>query len=115
MELVSLSPDLARYFATEQGLLVVRAPDDEALQLRDGDVILEIDGREPTSPGHAMRILRSYAAGERLGMRIVRDKKSMTLELEMPAESVSFEEPERPPLHPSTTGRRVIQIEPEST
>jgi C-terminal processing protease CtpA/Prc len=121
MELVSLSPDLARYFGTEEGLLVVRAPGDAALQLRDGDVILDIDGRKPTSPGHAMRILRSYAAGERLGLRIVRDREPLSLELEMPAETMSLGDPESPALHPSRSlhpsrrGDRVIRIEPEST
>lgn len=115
MELVSLSPDLARYFGTDDGLLVIRAPQDSALKLRDGDVILEIDGRKPTSPGHAMRILRSYETGEQLGLRIVRDKKRLTLELEMPSQSLSNRAHDHPSVHPSRTGRRVIARPPEST
>ena len=47
VELLSLSPALGKYFGTDKGLLVVRAPRDERLQLQDGDVILDIDGRVP--------------------------------------------------------------------
>ena len=56
-ELVPLTPKLGQYFGTEKGLLVVRAPDDSRLKLEDGDVIVDIDGRTPSSPSHALRIL----------------------------------------------------------
>ena len=84
MEMVTLTEELGRYFGTDEGLLVVRAPEDESLKLRDGDVIQNIDGREPTSASHAMRILTSYAPGETLEIRIMRDKKQETLSVEMP-------------------------------
>ncbi len=84
MEMVSLTEDLGRYFGTDEGLLVVRAPRDESLKLRDGDVIQSIDGREPGSASHAMRILASYAPGETLEIEIMRDRKRQTLAIEMP-------------------------------
>ena len=84
MEMVSLTEDLGRYFGTGEGLLVVRAPKDEGLKLRDGDVIQSIDGREPGSASHAMRILASYAPGETLEIEIMRDRKRQTLSIEMP-------------------------------
>jgi S1-C subfamily serine protease len=84
MEMVSLTKDLGRYFGTEKGLLIVRAPEDESLKLRDGDVIQQIDGREPTSVTHAMRILGSYQSGETLEIEIMRDKKRQTVSVEMP-------------------------------
>ncbi len=84
IELVSLTPKLGQYFGTDEGLLVVRAPDDDELQLVDGDVIVSIDGRSPKSPKHAMRILRSYQSGERLKIDIVRNKKKRTLDIELP-------------------------------
>ena len=84
MELVSLTEDLGRYFGTKEGLLIVRAPGDENLKLRDGDVIRRIDGREPKSVSHAMRILGSYQGGETLEIEIMRDRKPQTLEVEMP-------------------------------
>src|SRR2546425_7956477 len=64
LELVGLNPDLGEYFGTKEGLLVVKAPADSSLPVKGGDVILSIGGRKPSSPSHAMRILRSYEAGE---------------------------------------------------
>jgi S1-C subfamily serine protease len=84
MEMVSLTEDLGRYFGTDKGLLIVRAPEDENLKLRDGDVIRSIDGREPASVTHAMRILGSYQSGETLEIEIMRDKKRLTVSVEMP-------------------------------
>jgi len=52
--------------------------------LQDGDVILAIDGRAPTSPRHAMRILRSYEPGETISFSIVRRKQQQTLEVDLP-------------------------------
>jgi len=84
LELVSLTPDLGQYFGVESGLLVVRSPKDEALGLKDGDVILAIDGRAPTSPQHAMRILRSYEAGETIKFSIFRARENRTVEVQLP-------------------------------
>jgi len=84
MELVELNEGLGRYFGTDEGLLVVIAPESAALQLEDGDVIQKIDGREPTSVRHALRILGSYQAGETLKLEIMRDKKHRTLDVEIP-------------------------------
>ena len=84
MEMVSLTARLGKYFGTDKGLLVVRAPDDQTLKLEDGDVIQSIDGREPKSVSHAMRILGSYQSGEQLELQIMRDKRRQTLKIEMP-------------------------------
>lgn len=84
MELVELNEGLGKYFGADSGVLVVSAPSSDALQLEDGDVILGIDGREPTSVRHAMRILGSYQAGESLELAILREKKKRTLEIEIP-------------------------------
>jgi S1-C subfamily serine protease len=84
MELVELSEGLGRYFGTDQGLLVVNAPKSDALKLLDGDVIQSIDGREPTSVGHAMRILSSYQPGESIELGIMRDQARQTLNIEVP-------------------------------
>lgn len=84
LELVELSEGLGRYFGTDSGLLVINAPKSDALKLQDGDVIQSIDGREPNSVGHAIRILGSYQPGEELELRIMRDKKRVTLNIEVP-------------------------------
>lgn len=84
MELVTLSPGLGKYFESEEGVLVVRAPADTTLGLQDGDVIVDIAGRTPQSPTHVARILRSYAPGERLVMTVVRAGTRRQLEADVP-------------------------------
>lgn len=82
MELVSLTPQLGRYFGTGKGVLVVRAPKD--FKLEDGDVILAIDGREPTSGSHATRILGSYQPGEKISIKLMRQQKTVNVETVLP-------------------------------
>jgi hypothetical protein len=79
LELAPLNSDLGRYFGTEEGVLVISAPEDSALGLRGGDVVQRVDGREPSSPSHLLRILRSYEPGETFRMDIVRDGKKETV------------------------------------
>jgi len=106
MELVELSDGLGKYFGTDSGLLVVSAPEDDSLDLQDGDVIQSIDGREPKDVRHAMKILSSYQGGEKLKLGIMRDKKKRTLEIEVPDNhrgalfAPSAAKPARAPLPP---------------
>ena len=100
MELVELSEGLGKYFGTDQGVLVVSAPTSGALELEDGDVIQSIDGREPTSVNHALRILGSYQPGEELELSIMRDQRRRTLDVTIPDDRTSFM-PVRPPLPPA--------------
>jgi C-terminal processing protease CtpA/Prc len=110
MELVELNEGLGRYFGTDTGLLVVSAPTSEALQLQAGDVIQSIDGREPTSVGHAMRILGSYQAGEKLELRIMRDKRDRKLDITMPDDRTSRLVPRPPlPVRPVDVDIRVLR------
>lgn len=87
-ELVELSPDLGEYFGAKSGLLVVKASSGD-IDLRDGDVILSIDGREANTVGHAMRILRSYEAGEDVKLDILRKKRKRKLTLTIPETSTT--------------------------
>jgi S1-C subfamily serine protease len=83
MEFASLSERLGSYFGVKSGVLVVRSGG-ATYKLQDGDVILAIDGREPSSAQHAGRILRSYQAGEKITLRVQRDRKAQTLEVTAP-------------------------------
>jgi C-terminal processing protease CtpA/Prc len=83
-ELVAMTPQLGRYFGTDEGLLVVRAPADSRLQLEEGDVIVDIDGRVPKNAAHALRILDSYQPGEKLKLNVLRMKKRLTFEITVP-------------------------------
>jgi C-terminal processing protease CtpA/Prc len=98
MEMVKLTERLGSYFGTTEGLLIVRAPDNDELQLQDGDVIREIDGRAPTSVSHAMRILGSYESGETVKIEIMRDKRKKTISIEMPDARQSQAVPPSPPV-----------------
>jgi hypothetical protein len=110
MELVELNAGLGRYFGTDSGLLVVSAPKSDALKLQAGDVIQSIDGRKPTSVGHAMRILGSYQAGEKLELGIMRDKRRQTLAIEMPDDRTSLLAPKPPmPARPAAVEFRVLR------
>lgn len=90
MELVALNPELGEYFASDHGVLVVRAPEDDSLGLEAGDVVLAIGGRNVRDPSHAMRILRSYEPGEELAVDIVRHGRSQTLVGTVPTPSVEL-------------------------
>lgn len=83
-ELVPLTPKLGQYFGVDKGLLVVRAPADARLKLEEGDVIVDIDGRVPSSPTHALRILGSYQAGEQLKLNVLRMKKRVAFDITIP-------------------------------
>lgn len=96
LELASLSERLGGYFGVKAGVLVVRAgAAAEALKLQDGDVILAIDGREPTSAAHATRILNTYQAGEKLTLRVQRDRRAQNVEVTLPERGRRAERAER--------------------
>jgi hypothetical protein len=84
IELVRLNPDLGDYFGTREGVLVVRAPEDSSLALKGGDVIISIGDRKPTSPEQAMRILRSYDAGETVTLDVLRKQRHVTVTWKVP-------------------------------
>jgi len=90
MEVVELTEGLGRYFGADSGLLVISAPASNAFKLQEGDVIQKIDGREPSSVNHCMRILGSYQPGEKLVLNIMRDKKAQTIEIEVPDDRTSL-------------------------
>jgi len=84
MEMVELNASLGRYFGTDSGLLIVKAPKDNSFQLEDGDVLKSIDGRTPENLRHAVRILGSYESGETVKLKILRDKREKTITVEIP-------------------------------
>ena len=106
LELVEITPRLGSYFGTEKGLLVVRAPNESAYQLQDGDVLMGIDGRVPESPGHAFRILRSYQPGEKLKLDVLRSRKRMEVSVAVPQDrpthgAIRVPRPGMPPMSPA--------------
>lgn len=90
MEMVTLDEELGEYFGTSEGLLVIRPPKDDSIDLRSGDVILGIDGRTPTSPSHALRIMRSYEPGESMTLHVKRNKRNVEVTVTVPERGRGF-------------------------
>lgn len=117
IEMVKLNPDLGDYFGTREGVLVVSAPADSSLLLKGGDVILSIGGRKPTSPMHAMRILRSYEEGETVTIDVQRKQRRVTVTWKVPDEESRVyhlmprmrEEPSRFRIVPKLRSRSVLR------
>jgi S1-C subfamily serine protease len=85
LELVPLTPKLGQYFGADSGLLVVKAPANAAgARLEEGDVILTIGGRTPENARHAFRILGSYQPQEKVRVEVLRQRKRVVLDVEMP-------------------------------
>jgi S1-C subfamily serine protease len=80
-----LSERLKDYFGAQSGVLVVSAGPGAPFNLQDGDVVVSIDGRVPADGPHAARILRSYQPGERVKLRVQRDRRVMDLDVQAPA------------------------------
>lgn len=113
MELVTLTPQLGRYFGADKGVLVVRSPPKGAMQLEDGDVILAIDGRQPLSGSHATRILGSYQPGEKLSLHIIREHKTLDVQATMPTRGFMHERlPHDAALPRVQQGSIVVQQQP---
>jgi S1-C subfamily serine protease len=100
IELVPLSAKLGQYFGTEKGLLMVRVPQDKELKLEDGDVLIDIDGRVPSNPGHAFRILGSYQPGEKVTLNVMRQRKKAAISITVPEPAQRGARPPMPPRAP---------------
>jgi hypothetical protein len=90
MEMVTLDEELGEYFGTSEGLLVIRPPKDDSIDLKSGDVILGIDGRTPSSPSHALRIMRSYDPGESMTIQVMRNKRNVEVTVTVPERDRGF-------------------------
>ena len=68
--------------------------------LRDGDVILDIGGREPQTPQHAMRILASFEPGEAIPIAVMRQRRRETVTIAVPDEPRAWFVEPRPSAAP---------------
>lgn len=90
LKLAQVEPGLGEYFKTDRGVLVLKAMEDNDLQLQSGDVILQVGDTEVNSPAEFMRALRAYGSGDELVMDIKRNRKNRTLKTVMPEDRTSF-------------------------
>ena len=80
MELREMNPDLAHYFSTDAGVLVLDVDEEGELGLRAGDVILAIGDREVESVRDVRRILASYRDEERVTFQVMRQGRRIQVE-----------------------------------
>lgn len=79
LEMAPLTPDLGRYFGADRGVLVTAVEEGNALGLRAGDVILEVDGRAVEDPRRVRAILATYDEDEPVVFRVRRDGSELDL------------------------------------
>lgn len=83
LQLARIDDDLASYFKTKDGVLVVRAPAGGTLGLKSGDVIRRINGRSVASPVAAWEELAD-AKDKPVKMTVLRQANEVALEGNLP-------------------------------
>jgi serine protease Do len=98
--------------AGKGGVLVteVAAGSAAASSLRAGDVIVSIDGRSVAAPEDLTRELARKSAGDKVELKIIRDKKEMAVTVELPKSQGAIRGIKARPLSPAVrivrAGRR---------
>ena len=88
-----LSDQLAAYFGVKQGVLVsdvAAGSAGEMAGLKAGDVITTVKGQAVSSSDDVVRELREAESGTSVEMRVVRDRKELTLTAKMPERTRTF-------------------------
>lgn len=95
MELCKLDEDLAAYFKTRDGVLVIKAPKDKALGLKSGDVIQKIGSDKVSEPITVMDKLRSRGEAQTVRIEILRQGKKLTLDATIPVADAGHLDPHK--------------------
>lgn len=85
LQLAKMDKNLAAYFKTDTGVLVVQAPEGGKLGLHSGDVILALNGDAVTTPVSVLERLGDDDAGSKVRFDIVRKGMKKSVEGELPA------------------------------
>jgi predicted metalloprotease with PDZ domain len=99
LNLATLDKDLGSYFGTTQGALVINAEDDAFPGLKSGDVVQAVGGKNVDEPEDVMRLLRDAPAGSKVEVKVMRQKKALTLTMKSPEFKTMF--PPLPPMAPA--------------
>ena len=97
VEAESIDGQLAQYFGTSEGVLVRSVMKGSAAEkggIKAGDVIVRVDDSKVASPAEITRRLRP-ARGKSTPVALVRDRKEMTLTVEVPETRLGRAEPVR--------------------
>lgn len=85
--LSTLTPQLAEYFGVKEGLLVSAVADGSSAAeagLRAGDVIVAVGGTNVRTAADVTRALRAAQPGATTEMRVMRERKELTLTVRAP-------------------------------
>ena len=80
--IADLSPQLAEYFGTKDGVLVSSVTDDSSAAkagLKAGDVVTAFNGESVESPSELRRLIARLEDGASFTVDVMRDKKPLTL------------------------------------
>jgi membrane-associated protease RseP (regulator of RpoE activity) len=91
LKLAEIDEGLGEYFKTDRGVLVLEAREDNDLQLKSGDVILQVGGKSVDKPSDVMRALRDWDPGVTIELDIKRNRKDQTLDIVLPESKFSYE------------------------
>lgn len=84
LQFAAMNDDLGVYFDTPHGVLVLRAREDNSLDLRSGDVILEINGKAVNQPADVMRELRFVEDNAEAELLVMRNRNLESLVIVLP-------------------------------
>jgi predicted metalloprotease with PDZ domain len=100
LSLSSIDADLGRYFGTEKGALLI-ASSESLPGLKSGDVIVAVDGKEVNGPRDVMGVLGRKEAGEKIALRVLRNRSTQNVEITIPEGRVLDFLPPAPPAPPA--------------
>jgi serine protease Do len=81
-----LSPQLAEYFGTKEGVLVTSVRDDSAAAkagLKAGDVVTSVNGTAVDRPADLRREVQRLRSGDEFTLSVMRDRKAITVKGKM--------------------------------
>ena len=91
LNLAPLNADLGHYFGADKGVLVIAADDDSLPGIKAGDVITKIGDEPVNRPEDALRALRDHEPGKDVPIKLLRDRKTLALNMKAPAFNSIFD------------------------
>ena len=102
LNLAPLNAELGHYFGTDKGVLVIAADEGSLPGIRGGDVITSIAGEPVGRPEDALRALRDQPSGKDVPIKLLRDRKTLALNMKAPEFNSIFNLHMPPPPEPPT-------------
>ena len=99
LNMAPLNAELGHYFGVDKGALVLASNAQALPGLRGGDVITRVAGQDVARPEDVLRTLRDQPPGKNVPLRVLRERKTVVLDVKAPEFNSIFEAPP-PPLPP---------------